>query len=94
MCVSLDWHQYYPPIQQVGVIDQQTDDDYEDLNLPARKSHRSHIIFLITRSQRSHIFPFASEIIEREGGGPVTDKGTIKNLPKPVKMRKNISRSK
>ena len=45
----------------------------------------------MTNSDKSHIFPFASEIIGREGGSPVTDKGTIKNLPKPtnqIKMRK------
>ena len=50
----------------------------------------------MTKSQRSRIFRFASEIVEGEGGRPVTDKGTIQNLPKPVKiqMRKKLSKSK
>ena len=62
------------------------------IKLPVRKGYKLQLSYLsMTNSDKSHIFPFASEIIGREGGSPVTDKGTIKNLPKPtnqISMRK------
>ena len=62
------------------------------LYLPLRKGNKLQLSsLLMTNSDKSHIFRLASEISGREGGRPVTDKGTIKNLPKPtnqLKMRK------
>jgi len=58
------------------------------LYLPLRKGNKLQLSSLLMKnSDKSHIFRLASEITGREGGRPVTDKGTIKNLPKPIKSK-------